>query len=665
MSIEVESWSPEERKKILRSRLNDARNSRKKKEEKWAQAEVNMVPILGMDAPQGISIPVQIQGADELEEIPEVGSNYLMKNIRFLQSQMSSNPPTCSPKPTSYDPADRDAADAAERVCRWALRNYEIHEEVDMRNLQTLTYGTGFTKKIWDYDAGEFLDDEEANAETNDAKFQMEGDFCLSVPNIWDMYLDADARNWKTVRFVFEKIRIPWTEAAAKWPTKLEELSKARRKNTSESPNNPNSNEELRSYHQKRTVYDVVELFEYWEKGLPSNGYVGRYTLITEDGSEIEELRINPEAYRPIGATRAELITAVKEDRVPQSRAVLPYDILTDLDDADSPWGESVVDYAGPLQEQLNRVDSALLQTADANGCARMTLHESSEIARDSITNSRYDIVKYSGTMPPDLMAPAPMSPVLSHLRQQLKADIDELMGVNESMFGQQSREQSGFSQTYSVNQGNMTRQRLFNKFVRNTERLYNRILLIAANKWKTKRIIQVIGDENNIETDAFRGADIAYGYDVRCEFSSALSLDPQTRRAELLQTQDLLKEAGVSPKKILDMMKMSELGNALDDGKLATNRMKTYFKRIERTSLQQKPRTKENHADMLEWAFTYVMTTAFDILPENIKVLIEEHITLREDLIKEKLAEEGQAGAPEAPGEEMALPPGPPVGLL
>jgi len=38
------------------------------------------------------------------------------------------------------------------------------------------------------------------------------------------------------------------------------------------------------------------------------------------------------------------------------------------------------------------------------------------------------------------------------------------MAGVNDSMFGQQKREQSGFSMQYATNQGKMVRRRLFNK---------------------------------------------------------------------------------------------------------------------------------------------------------------------------------------------------------
>jgi hypothetical protein len=664
-NLQIETWdTPQERKKNLKARLSDARNSRLKKEEKWRMAEDALLPQVSLDGTAGLNVSPYTggEGVDE-QERPEIGTNYLLKNIRFLQSQMSNNVPICSPKPTSYDPKDREAADAADRVSRWALREYDIHDSLDFRNLQTLRYGTGITKKLWNPHLGEFLRGNEEEG------FIMEGDFDLSIPSVWDIFIDADARKTKEIRFVFELIRVPWEQAAHRWgkgnPEKLKLLDKQRKKNGAI---HASHTEETRSRHSPTTNYDVVELYEYWEKGLPTNGYQGRYCIITADGDEIEEMTINPESYKPIASTHAHMVEAVKEDKVPQRRAVLPYDFLTDLDDNESPWGESIVDYAAPLQDALNRLDSSILQTCDANGIPRLITSESAELNENALSADGYQVVKYTGNIPPDYMPAAPLPQIVVHLRAQIKNDINEMMGLNESMFGQQSREQSGYSQTYSVNQGNETRQRTFNKYVKDTENLYKRLLLMAANKWSTEKIISVIGDENSVEVSSFRGADIAYGYDVRCEFQSSLSLDPMTRRQELIQMAPILDKAGVSPKKQLDLVKMSELGNALDSGKLASNKMKKYFEKIKKTGVQQQPRSKENHAEMLDWANEYVMTTEFDRLGEPIKALIEEHMTIREDMLREQV----NANQPPAPGEAPAggeeapaLPTGPAVGLL
>jgi hypothetical protein len=232
------------------------------------------------------------------------------------------------------------------------------------------------------------------------------------------------------------------------------------------------------------------------------------------------------------------------------------------------------------------------------------------------------------------------------------------MQGVNESMFGQQQREQSGFAMQYATNQGNMIRQRLFNKYVRATEHLYRRFLLIVANKWKTTKIVQVVGRENDINTLKFKGSDIAHGYDVTSEFGRSLSLDPMTRRGELMNMMPLMEKAQVPPQRILAEMQLGETDAVFDDAELGQDRMLDYFDRIIKTGVQAEPRPHENHEQMLSYASKFVMLRAYQSLEDPIKDLIDEHIKMRQEALQQAVAPQQAAPgmappAPGAPGEE------------
>jgi len=58
-------------------------------------------------------------------------------------------------------------------------------------------YGSGFVKTRWNPDAGEVLEvNEETGGNGNGS------DFAISVPNIWNVYVDPDAESWDDVRYV-------------------------------------------------------------------------------------------------------------------------------------------------------------------------------------------------------------------------------------------------------------------------------------------------------------------------------------------------------------------------------------------------------------------------------------------------------------------------------
>lgn len=635
------AWDKSTAKKIISQRLRQSEDSRKDREARWSYSEAIAYDVAGGTSNlNGISISTPVDG-ESLGQDDSASTNYVMKNVRFMHAQMSANPPSTAARPSSSDPEDRKAAKAADKIVRGALRTYKMHERSDERNLNTIIYGTGFVKIRWNPALGELL---EVSEETGE--FVTEGDIEICIPNIWNIYLDADATNWDSVRYVFEKIQVPWEEAVSRWPEHVDILKKHR---IQESVENDGISIMGRT---RKPLYDVVTLYEYWEKGMPINGYVGRFALHTKDG-DILELSENPERYRPISATYADYQRRKKEKTLPLARAFLPYISLTDIDEPGSPWGLSTVEFAAPMQENLNRLDYSILSAARAHGMPRLILTEGCELRDESLSTDTWDVVKVTGNQPPSFMEPMPLPAAAINLRESYKMGIDDMQGINESMFGQQSREQSGFSMQYATNQGNMIRQRLFNKYLGVTEDLHRRFLVIAANRWSMSKTVQVVGKENNLDTNSFKGSDIMHGYDVVVEFGASLSLDPMTRRGELMNMMPLLKEANVDPGTILSMARLGETDTVLDMVELANNRMQDYFDEIISTQAPVPPRKNEDHQRMLIYAGQFVMMRAYQDLPEFLKDLIDGHIEERQKLVAAPPPPAGLEvpGAPSAPG--------------
>src|SRR5690606_19818009 len=119
------------------------------------------------------------------------------------------------------DPGDRRKADAADRLVRHGLRTYQLQEYVDLASRDCLLYGSGFLKMIWDSTKGEIAEFDEETGE-----IVLTGDISISVPNPRRIFLDPDAETWSDVRYVFERVLMPYEEACMRWPDK-EELLKA------------------------------------------------------------------------------------------------------------------------------------------------------------------------------------------------------------------------------------------------------------------------------------------------------------------------------------------------------------------------------------------------------------------------------------------------------
>ena len=636
-------WTPEQASQELHKRLAFCIDSRKTFEYQWEENERTVFNTKGRPSQPNVSVSfeseVQLGISDVDGSNPNVGVNYAFKNTRLIHSQLSANPPTVVTRPTSNDPSDRRKADAADRLIRFAIRKYQMQETFDRTSLNTLIYGTGIVKTIWDPEKGDIVDFDETNGELT-----MEGDIDFTVPSPWDIYIDPDATSIDEIKYVFERIHMPYEEALYKFPQHKEILDKYRlTEETRRTEYGTN-----RNLNEKR--YDVVEIYQYWEKGLPYNGMIGRFCFMTRNAELLSDVGPNPMRFSPPKNRGVEGLGDGVDKPLP-AKAVLPYHIFTDVDIPGTVWGRAVVAYETSLQETYNKMFNVMLDNLHAHGVARMILPEGAEIADGAVTNSPWDIIKITGTQPPHFMEPMPLPAAFPQLIQQAKQGIDDMAGVNEAMFGQQSREQSGFLMQYATNQANLIRHRLFNKYVMMTESVYRFYLNLIRKYWEESRVIHVLGKEKAFEAVDIKGADIDGGFDLTVEYGASLSLDPTTRRTEVLNMMPLFEKAGISTRTILQMIKLNELEGLYDKVQLAADRQRELFEEMLAKDIYIAPRDLQDHKNMLEYSYEYVMTTEYKYLPPEQQALIDRHIKEREQMAAAGMAGAGAPGMPAAGG--------------
>jgi hypothetical protein len=623
----------------ISKRLQHCIKDRAQEEKRWDEIDAIIYGGIGgnrasiTSSSQGGTV-VGINSSAPDEGDSDISLTYAFKNLRFIHAQMSSNPPTVSPRPTSSDSEDLRRADAADRLVRYSLRKYLLQEVFDQGTLNTLQYGTGVYKTIFSSEIGDIIS---FNQQTGEAV--LEGDFdCYALP-IRNFYCDPDARSVQKVNYAFEKHQLHYNEAVFKFgEEKKDILESCRRKNSEVASYGSNAPEQQ--------YYDVVEVFEYYERGLPENGYAGRHGWCTASGKFLTKFGPSPYAFTTPGKKRSGI-----------KKALLPFHILTDIDVPGRVWGRSFLDYVVRPQEVLDRLDSAMLDNLQAHSCYRMIVPEGTELGKDSPTNSPWDVVSITGNQPPYFMGAPSMSPDFSRYREQVKQGIDEMSGVNESMFGQQSREQANAAMQYAVNQGSQIRRRLFNKYAMVVESVYKAFLNICREHWDTKRKISVIGKEKALETVDIDGMDIDGGFDIIVEYGTSLALDPITRRQEILQLQPLFEAAGVPKRTSLRLMKLNELSEMYDELDLAEDRQREYVEKMLLTNTYIPPEPFEDHVNMLLFLKRYVMQREFTILKPEQKNLVRQHLIERTQMD----SEEKKLFAPPAP----AAPAGMDMGVL
>ena len=640
MAHKLNVWATPDQAQIeLNRRLKNAIQARIDIERGWREAERIVFTIQNVDetGAEKVALGDGTGVDDAFTSQPRVSVNTSFKNYRFLHSQMSANPPSVVCRPTSGDLHDIRAADAADRLIRYAIRKHSLQEVQDRATGHTLLYGTSFVKTFWNPDLGDVL---EFNPETGDILTEGEIDFCVPIP--WNIFVDPDAETWEKARFVFERMYLPYDTACLMFPDKQDLIDRLRKKSASATqPSQPLESEPQPTF-LKQHHFDVIEIYQYWEKGLPINGMQGRFCYCSSEGELLStEVVASPFRFAPLkkGSKLGDNMEQGFEI------AYLPYSILTDIDNPTSIWGRSTVVYQSPLQDIHNALMNTMIENARAHGVARLLMHEDTAIADDSITNSPYDIVRWTGSREPSYQAPMALPAVMNDLVQLMSKGIDDMAGVNESMFGQQSREQSGFSMQYATNQGNMIRRRLFNKYTLLVESMFKNYLSLVRKHWDVEHTIYVLGKEKAFEALDIKGSDIQSGFDLVVEYGASLSLDPVSRRQELITMMPLFEKAGVDPRDLLRLVKLSELEGAYDLVQMAADRQQEIFDEILATGQAIQPKKMQDHVNMLKYAYGYLMGAAYRDLAPEVQALIEQHVQAREQLAAQTPGAQG-AGA-------------------
>jgi hypothetical protein len=318
-------------------------------------------------------------------------------------------------------------------------------------------------------------------------------------------------------------------------------------------------------------------------------------------------------------------------------------------------------------------LQTATLDILKAHGVARLVVFGGSEVdMTDAISNSPLDIIRVDGNQAPTFAPPVPIPQGMVTFGQEMERAEDTIFGINDSMLGLIQRETAGTAMTYATQQGNLIRHRLFVKLTSFSESLWKNFLNNIKHHWDTKRTIKVAGNERAYETIDLKGADIDGGYDITAQYGTSFSLDPNQRRADILQMVPFFEKAQIPMKSVLKAMRLSDMDSMFDLAELGRDRQDEIFRKMVETGVFIPPTKEQDHASMLEYCQQYVMTAEFVQLPEDRKGLIRQHMDARLEMSGKQAAEaQGQATAPAGSGAEAlgvapeGAPPGPPPGNL
>jgi len=620
--LKIQSWGKPEFEKNVEERWQRAKRDRMRFEQQWSLNEQAFYTALGVQPQNGnISIEdLERAAQDEGEQgVDNIAVNYIFQYIRYNHSLMSANPPDVVVKPYSKTIADKAAASDANHVKNFLRNQYNIQERVDERNLKTLTKGTGYLRSLFDSTLGDPI-------RVEGDCIWMEGDIRVYSPSTWDIWLSPNAKNLDELDHFFELLKMTKEEAILRWPEHAEKLQAG-----SSSRSKWKFNFWSTSDKEEDNTVDIIL---YLEKGAAINGMRGRRCYRLADGYILEfGENLNPDAQ-------------------------LGLDILTDIDIEDELYGKSIIEYLSPIQEILSSLDTQDLANVAVHNIVRLLVDGDAEIDDEAVTDSTVDIIQIKnrpGLSGIQYLAPPSTMPDSVRIRQQLTEGQKGLAGMNDAMTGQMTRETSSFTMDRSIESGNMVRRRLYNKYTKSIQNLYRYLLSLAVHEWKFEKQVKVVGEDGAWDIRHLRGASFKGGWDLEAQYGRSFSLDPQTKRQEIMQLAPFLEKipgfdyGAVAREWGLDIFDES----MFDRVKLAhAKQQKIFDQMISRwdeygVRSYVAPREFEDHINMYDYCRYYYMTPEFDSLDEKLQQLIEQHMMERREALTKEAAAQQQPAQP------------------
>ena len=668
--IKIIKWPENQVKSKLEKRLADAKYYRRRcTEAKWRENEITIFEPGGLhqDSNSDIGyadIDIALQEAFNTDEnVPNV--NYVYRHVKFLHSQLIANPPMVQPRPNSSDVADKRSAEAADAAIHYGLRQYKMKRVFERNCLDLFVYGLGWVKTRWDETKGGIVEFDEKKGE-----MRVEGDFSAKSVSPWDVWVQPAKEAWEDVEWVFE--RRWYTEEELEFhfkPKAVKQIiKKAETRNQTQHDNASYSNRFRVGSEYQEKEYAV---YWYWETGTPLNAYLGRYVACLVDGTPLTEVMTNPHKFKPSEIREQELNGEIEEASV-YYKARLPFHpLLGDLISGQF-YPNTFVSYEKASQDMINKLDHLTMENIEANGALVLAVSEGSGVNETDVNDGGPWQVQRVTNMSekPSFITPGGQMPDIQAFREKLKTAGEDMAALNESMFGQQSRETSAMAMEYSVNQGNLIRRNIFDHYTDQTEGVWKDYLDIVRTHWSTPKTIRVIGKEKAFDTYSISGADIAGGFDIVVEYGTSAFLDPVLRKQNFIQNFQLYQQAGVDMKVLLDAVELGDEESVHDYIKSWERRQSEIFQIMIAENIYIEPEPMQDHKAMVAYGYKYFATAEFRDLDDKHKKLLEQHIQKREQLAGQTMTGSPQgalnqqtASSPAGAPAGGAMPPAPPQG--
>lgn len=540
--------------------------------------------------------------------------NHLQSIVRTIAAKLYKASPEWDVLPASTDPLDAQKAYVANQIlsCNW--QKMLMPEKMLETLMWTLTTGNCFIKQTWNPDAGDsvYVPSEIGIEEVDPTNV---GEVEATVISPFELIVDPNATKFRDAAWCIESRYVNVQDIMDLYP-------RADLKPT-----------------EGEASFNFLQFKEHLKHLTSGNLY--KNANYTQSGILVHELWIKPRpGSKTLSKGRHVVIAGgqvLKNVEFPYNHGELPFAHFIEIEVPGRLWATSTIEQLMPIQAEYNRTRSQLVETRNTTGNPNWLIPKGAGISEAQITGRPGEKIYYNPGFKPEQTNPPSLPAYINNMLSVDRQDMEDLSGMHEvSRAEAPGQVRSGRGILALVEQDETRLGIIIRQFEFQVERLGRQHLQIVAQYVSEKRILNIIGAQDELITLSYRGSDLigpsslvgSNYFDVRVKTVSGMPLSRAAQQellSLLLQNNVLKPDDPKDRRMILQMISIGHVQNTVDKSRMHRSRQLVEIDKIisgEDVIVQQ----WHGHEIHLEVLDEFRNSALYDSLPPEIQMILQRH---------------------------------------
>ena len=245
---------------------------------------------------------------------------------------------------------------------------------------------------------------------------------------------------------------------------------------------------------------------------------------------------------------------------LPEKLTGLPITRFTDIDVPNEQRGMSFFAHGRALQACINDLTSMIRRNAVMMSSPKWMIPRGSKIKRESV-GSDISLVEYDGPTPPKIEAAPPMSQEVFQLRNELRQDLQTILGTSDSSRGNPPPNVRSALALQALDE--QEEQRANSGVAKHSALIRDTIKLAMATaaayyEPDDARMLPIVGKDNAFMLKEFDISVLSRSYDVRVSSNTGLPSGKSLRTQTLIELKQAFPNA-LKDELVLDMLQIAD----------------------------------------------------------------------------------------------------------